>query len=60
MCNNLISENKNEHNWAYIALILTNLLIYVAMLGFNGAATVQISGSSKNQIQIILTKTQNT
>lgn len=34
-------KNLNEHNWAKITVIFGNLLVYVAMLGFNALATFE-------------------
>lgn len=41
-------ENLQEHNWVKVGLIFANLLIYVAMLGFNAAASFSESGNSNS------------
>lgn len=41
------NENLKEHNWFKVGLIFTNLIAYVAMLGFNALATFEDPNNSK-------------
>lgn len=44
-------EDKTKHNWFIVALILSNILIYVTMLGFNILASFPIN-STTSKIRI--------
>ncbi|RNA05135.1 hypothetical protein BpHYR1_049974 [Brachionus plicatilis] len=39
--------DKTKHNWFIVALILSNILIYVTMLGFNILASFPINSTTK-------------
>jgi hypothetical protein len=43
----MISEDKSEHNWLIVALILSNILIYVTMVGLNALGSVPQNASCK-------------
>jgi len=45
----MISEIKSEHNWLVVALILSNILIYVTMVGLNAIGSVPQNASCKMQ-----------
>jgi hypothetical protein len=38
------SKDKREHNWYKVAIIYTNLIVYIAMVGFNIIASFPNSG----------------
>lgn len=48
---NMYFQDKTKHNWFIVALILSNILIYVTMLGFNILASFPIN-STTSKIRI--------
>lgn len=39
-------NDLRQHNWAIVGLIIFNFFVYIAMLGFNGLASVPIENNS--------------
>ncbi len=50
---NLIEQNeKTEHNWAKVSLLLSTILLYLIMVGFNALASTGSSQRINSFMQI--------
>ena len=48
--------DKTKHNWFVVSLILSNILIYVTMLGFNALASAPSNSTASIFCFVLINK----